>query len=234
MGTLSRTLLVACALIAGSVVGAAAADFRFPPEPVTPVPEAIAIPDYSNLWYLRGDVGYSINEDPDLSLASASFNGEKMDESWSIGAGFGYNFTDNIRGDLTLDHRFEADVTGSNSVTSAQSTIALASTVGLANLYYDFRDREHFAPYLGAGIGWTYNETDAQIGAASNDESFELALAAMAGFSYRLDDGWLFDAGYRFLYLGDAQTGSTATAGAVSIEDIYAHELRVGFRYELQ
>ncbi len=234
MGILSRTILLACALVTGSVTGAAAADFRFPPEPVTAVPSAIAIPDYSNLWYFRGDVGYSVNEDPDLSLASTSFNNEKMDESWSIGAGFGYNFTDNIRGDLTLDHRFEADVTGTNSLTAARSTATLASTVGLANLYYDFRDREHFAPYLGGGIGWSYNEMDGQTGAASSDESFELALAAMAGFSYRLDDGWLFDAGYRFLYLGGAQTGSTATAGALSMDDIYAHELRLGFRYELQ
>ncbi len=234
MGSLSRIFLLACALVFGSVTVAAAADFRFPPEPVTSVPSAIAIPDYSNLWYLRGDVGYSINEDPDISLSGTSFTGEEIDESWSIGAGFGYNFTDNIRGDLTLDHRFEMDVTGTNPLTSAQSAATLASTVGLANLYYDFQDREEFAPYLGAGIGWTYNEMDGQTGAATQDESFELALAAMAGFSYRLGGEWLFDAGYRFLYLGGAQTGSTATAGALSIDDIYAHELRIGFRYELQ
>lgn len=234
MGYMGRTLLLACALVAGPVSGAAAADFRFPPEPVTAVPSAIAIPEYSNLWYLRGDLGFSVNEDPELSLTGTPFNSEEIDESWSLGAGFGYNFNDKIRGDLTLDYRFGADVTGINSVTAARSAVELSSTVGLANLYYDFFDRERFAPYLGGGIGFSYNETDVQNGAFSDDENFELALAAMAGFSYRLNHGWLLDAGYRFLYLGEAGTESTAAAGALKIDDIYAHEVRIGFRYELQ
>lgn len=232
MGTLSRTLLVACALVAGPVAGAAASDFRFPPEPVMPVPEAIPIPDYTP-WYLRGDVGYALNEDPDVSQSGTTFSGVKLDESWSIGAGFGYNFGDNVRGDITLDHRFKADVTGTNPTTAVRSTVDLASTVVLANLYYDFKDRDHFTPYAGAGLGFTFNETNVETGATAGDDSFELAAAAMAGFSYRLRSEWLFDAGYRFLYLGGAQTSSTATTGALKIDDIYSHELRLGFRYEL-
>ena len=232
MGTLSRVILLACTLIAGSLTGAAAADFRFPPEPVAQIPNPIAIPDYSNLWYLRGDVGYSLNEDPDVSAGATDLTGTEMDESWSIGAGFGYNFTDNVRGDITLDHRFETDVTGVTA--GATTTVALASTVLLANVYYDFRDREHLSPYLGAGIGFTFNDTDAETVAAAEEETVDLALAAMAGFSYRLDNDWLFDAGYRFLYLGDAKTNATTTTGGISIDDIYAHELRIGFRYELR
>ena len=74
MGTLSRTLLVACVLVAGPVTGAAAAEFRFPPEPVLPVPAANPIPDYS-AWYLRGDIGFAINEDPDMSRSGTTFSG---------------------------------------------------------------------------------------------------------------------------------------------------------------
>ncbi len=232
MATWSRTLLVACALVAGPVTGAAAADFRYPPSPVVAVPSAVAIPDYS-AWYLRGDIGYAFNEDPDMSRSGTAFTGTGMDDNWSIGGGIGYYFRDNIRGDVTIEHRLDADVTGTNPVTATRSVAELNSTVGLANLYYDFRGRDHFSPYVGAGLGFTLNEMNEVNGATLEDDNIDLAAALMAGFSYRLREGWLFDAGYRLLYLGEAQTESTAATGALGVEDIYSHELRIGFRYEL-
>jgi len=232
MAIWSRTLLVACALVAGPVTGAAAADFRYPPSPVVAVPSAVAIPDYS-AWYLRGDIGYAFNEDPDMSRSGTAFTGTGMDDNWSIGGGIGYYFRDNIRGDVTIEHRLDADVTGTNPVTATRSVAELNSTVGLANLYYDFRGRDHFSPYVGAGLGFTLNEMNEVNGATLEDDNIDLAAALMAGFSYRLREGWLFDAGYRLLYLGEAQTESTAATGALGVEDIYSHELRIGFRYEL-
>ncbi len=232
MATWSRTLLVACALVAGPVTGAAAADFRYPPSPVVAVPSAVAIPDYS-AWYLRGDIGFAFNEDPDMSRSGTAFTGTGMDDNWSIGGGIGYYFRDNIRGDVTIEHRLDADVTGTNPVTATRSVAELNSTVGLANLYYDFRGRDHFSPYVGAGLGFTLNEMNEVNGATLEDDNIDLAAALMAGFSYRLREGWLFDAGYRLLYLGEAQTESTAATGALGVEDIYSHELRIGFRYEL-
>jgi opacity protein-like surface antigen len=232
MVSLSRTLLMACALVSGPVTGATAADFRFPPEPVVAVPSAIPVPDY-NTWYLRGDVGFSFNEEPDLSQAGVPFFGVDLDDSWSIGGGFGYNFRDNIRGDVTVDHRFEADLVGTNASTAAVSRTSLVSTVVLANLYYDFSDWNNFTPYLGGGVGLSYNEIDVQTGTTIADKSVSLAAAAMAGLSYHFGNEWMLDAGYRFLYLGDAKTKSTATASSLNIDDIYSHELRVGFRYEL-
>jgi opacity protein-like surface antigen len=232
MGTWSRTLFAACALIAGPITGAVAADFRFPPAPVVQVPEPIPIPDYS-AWYLRGDIGYAFNEDPDLSFAGVSLSRSEMDDTWSLGVGLGYNFQDNIRGDITLDYRFKTDLHGISPGTGTPRAAELSSTVTLANLYYDFRGRDHFSPYIGAGLGFTFNETNAQTGTIGGDDSFDLAAAAMAGISYRMDNQWLFDAGYRFLYLGEAQTGSSGAIGALSIDDIYSHELRIGFRYEL-
>lgn len=231
MGSFSRTLLVACALVAGPGTGVAG-QLSFPPQPVVPVPAAVPIPDYSP-WYLRGDIGFALNEDPDISRAAATFSGAEMDESWSFGAGLGYNFGDNLRGDITVDHRFEADLNSIDPATGAANRTTLASTVILANLYYDFRDRNHFTPYVGLGLGVTNNELDEQSGATASDFSFDLAAAAMAGFSYRLRNEWTFDAGYRFLYLGEAQTEAIGATNALSVDDIYSHELRIGFRYDL-
>lgn len=242
MGHFRYSLLVAAAIAAGSAIGAEAADFRFPPvsEPMVPIPAAIPIPDYS-AWYLRGDIAWSFQENPDLKQSGISFSGEDMEDTWNFGVGFGHYFTDNIRGDVTVDYRLFAEVTGVDAATGSKHTAKLSSTVVLANIYYDLRGRDDFTPYLGAGFGFTFNETNGQriklggavTGSAGGDTNLALAAAAMAGFSYRMNDGWLFDAGYRFLYLGDAETVRNGTVGALKIDDLFAHELRVGFRYEL-
>ena len=88
-----------------------------------------------------------------------------------------------------------------------------------------------------------------------------VAGAAMAGFSLRLrggeqvvhggsfkdgpvnvsaSRGLYLDAGYRFLYLGGVETGEIVHVGGGTIiaedptvEDIHAHEFRVGLRYDI-
>ena len=87
-----------------------------------------------------------------------------------------------------------------------------------------------------------------------------VAGAAMAGFSLRLRGGetttagsfkdgpvtvsngrgLYLDAGYRFLYLGGVETGAiietgggTTVAEDPTVEDIHAHEFRVGLRYDI-
>ena len=66
------------------------------------------------------------------------------------------------------------------------------------------------------------------------DGTTAFAAALMAGFSYRMNNRWMFDAGYRYLFLGDAKTESSATAGSLRIDDIRAQEFRLGVRYEFQ
>lgn len=226
MGNLHRKILAACALILTPIAGVqAGGDFRFPQAPVVAVPSPMAIAEYPT-WYLRGDVGLGFHQDPDLSQSGAVVSNADMEDALTLGGGLGYFFTDNIRGDFTVDHRFETDITGTNTVTLARVSTDLQSTVLLGNLYYDFRGRDDVSPYIGVGVGMSLNQS------GSTDTSrAELAAAAMAGLSYRLRDDWLVDAGYRFLYLGDARTSNAAN---VSIEDIMAHEIRVGVRYEFQ
>ena len=140
----------------------------------------------------------------------------------------------------------------------------LRNLVGLANLYYDFDMRSRFTPYLGVGLGFSRNTTTAGVidiqgcdaasgGAAANcgaaiegSGKTSAAGALMAGFSAKLGDRWSLDAGYRFLYLGDAQTGDVKITRAVpapgapssiapiSIHDMYAHQFRVGMRMDVR
>ena len=63
----------------------------------------------------------------------------------------------------------------------------------------------------------------------------------MTGFTVALRDRMTLDAGYRFLYLGQAKSGNfyetgnpINAAGPVNIDEIHAHEFRVGLRYDIR
>lgn len=226
MSTFKRTIVGALMAAFLPFSGAhAGGDFRFPPEPVVAVPSAYPIAEYP-AWYLRGDIGWSFYEDFDLDQNGTSLSDGGIEDIFSIGGGLGYIFSDNVRGDVTVEHRFDAELEGRNNTANTRFATDLSSTVLLGNLYYDVRGREDFTPYIGGGLGMAFNETS--IG---DEYRTEFAAAAMAGISYRMRDNVLLDAGYRFLYLGEARTD---TAVPTAIEDIVEHEIRVGVRYEFQ
>lgn len=144
----------------------------------------------------------------------------------------------------------------------------LKSDVVLANLYYDFDMGGRFTPYIGGGIGWVHHETDAGTvvncgcvtGTIASGSNSDFAAALMAGVAVNLwggqqqvmgggmKDGPMYidtgrklalDLGYRFLFLGDAETGPVSVVGGgvssddPTMHDIHAHEFRVGLRYSL-
>lgn len=188
--------------------------------------------------YLRGDFGWasqdigSMYEPPAYELSNKSISSTTM---W--GAGIGYYFSRNVRGDLTLDWRNNADVRG--SVTDGLATVqgerqfGVKNLVGLMNVYYDFDLRSHFTPYIGVGLGFARNTTSSgsvaisgcdaldALGQPACQADFEGATkwnaagALMAGFSAKLHDRLHLDAGYRFLYLGDSHTGDIRITRAV-------------------
>lgn len=125
--------------------------------------------------------------------------------------------------------------------------VGLKSDVFLANLYYDFDCRCHITPYLGVGLGFVrHNTTSGTVinanglaGDIDSATSTHVAAALMGGFSVKVHDRMAIDAGYRFLYLGDTATGAVkdrqgnvTIAQDPTIENIHAHEFRVGLRYD--
>jgi len=225
-------------MAAGTATSAfAGGSFGYPGSANVQVPAPIPIPDYANMFYLRGDIGWASYESSDIGETGINFTNGSLDDTVSVGAGFGVNFRDKIRGDITADFMFDTDVAATNPTTGNIHSTDLSSIVVLTNLYYDMLGRDRFTPYVGGGIGFSYNETDTLTtsagGNTSGSGSTEFAAALMAGFSYRMDDRWMLDAGYRFLFLGDAKTKS-GSANSMRIDDIQVHELRFGVRYEFQ
>jgi opacity protein-like surface antigen len=256
MHKLLLTAVAAGAVIA-SLGSANAADFpQYPPQVVAP-PPLIPLEVVSG-WYLRGDIGYKIYGDPEGEYENAAFgfavpgNGEFFDESlddtFAVGVGVGYQFNEFLRSDLTLDYEFNSDFEGGLvcggpcggpgfSVEHAD----ISAWTGLVNAYVDLGTYAGLTPYLGAGIGASYLRTsdvysdqpDGTRAERDGDSQWNFAWALMAGAGYQFTDSLVLDLNYRYLNLGDAVAGSVG-GEPVEINNIDAHEIRVGLRYMLQ
>lgn len=282
-----------------------------------PIPAPIPV-EQAARWYLRGDIGYTWYNDPvmtqfggidynDAATVPTSHHvdtdfrlrGANIEEAYSFGGGVGYYFNQHLRGDVTVDYREEADVSGVNTNSynvgydhtatvpghltvpaNSVTQFGFSSTAVLFNLYYDFLPRggvaygsskdgpvyhpgSRFQPYVGAGIGFSVNETTDGITAFdcgscsgglrymthAGESETNFAAALMAGVAVELRHNFKLDIGYRFMYLGSAQTGAinglyeadgtevtdnvTHSDSKFKLDDITAHEIRVGLRYDI-
>lgn len=117
------------------------------------------------------------------------------------------------------------------------------SYTGMFNAYYDFGNWGGITPYLGAGVGMSYNVMDevyftnnpALTSRIEGDSKLSLAWAVMAGFGWQVTDRAVLDFGYRYMDYGKAHSGKIDSAGfvnpAVRVDDMTAHEFKVGLRY---
>lgn len=176
-----RFMLVAahCALAVTLTVSPSKAADLAPVEPTSVASEPDYLEDFEagTTWYLRGDIGYD-TANVDFSRNWTSQTGmteEQTGESWSFGAGIGYNFG-SLRTDLTIDTVGEIDASskradstcdGFTGTCSTTETTAISAVPILANAYVDIGSWGGFTPYIGAGLGvaqvsyddWTTRET---------------------------------------------------------------------------
>jgi opacity protein-like surface antigen len=260
------SLAVGAALgLTGMIGFAHAADMPVEYPPIIEAPAPLPLPAVGG-WYLRGDIGYKYYNAPKGAASNPGWgsigNGgqlgnEKMLGAADIGVGVGYKFNDYLRTDLTLDYETPAKFRGSLFCTSVgpcgggkwlqnSEQAKIEAWSALANVYADLGDFHGIKPYIGAGAGASYLRTSAVISdnkdnntgkMPAGDSKWNFAWALMAGVEYPVSDRLSLDLGYRFLNLGDAQTGSITDASGnvtrMEYKDITAHEVRVGLRYYL-
>lgn len=252
-----RSMISGAVLVAASATAVMAADLNggggSMKDGYMPMPTAAS----RAAWYVRGDVGYASFDDTSM-LEAGRFDlfATDIESSWSVGGGIGRYFSKNIRGDLTWDHRFESDVTGRTGSGSGSALaggtrhFGMTSDVFLANVYYDLDNTSRVTPYIGIGLGGAYNRTTSGTvsdpcgctGLIAGGNKWNMAAALMSGASFTVTDRLRLDAGYRFLYQGDAQTGAVTGTGAaagtssseIAMRDIWSHEFRLGVRYDIR
>ncbi len=189
-------------------ISSGAANAADAPPPVLQAPPVPWVELGSN-WYLRGDFNYRM-----FDVAGT----DGPEDAGGLGLGVGYNFSSWLRGDLTLDYQFGSrfSVLDNPSVAGAK----LWTSALMANAYADLGTWFGVTPYVGAGVGPSYNYL-------GGEGRWNFSWALMAGAAYQLSPNLSADFGYRYADLGSA----VALDG--SLVDVTAHEFRVGLRYKL-
>lgn len=254
-------LAVAAATLLASSAAYSADVFQPEPQPIMDAPE-VAVAEASG-WYLRGDLGYSFNRLRGAEFYQGSnalvsdFDDIDLKDSFTIGAGIGYQVNSYLRTDLTFDYMNKSDFRGSTSGSGAgfgacvtactsEDLSALRAYTLMANAYIDLGNYAYFTPYVGAGMGGSYvrwdnlnNTSCADDGSGCDDTvehggrgSWRFAYQLMAGASIDVTCNVKADVGYRFRHtLGGAMFGYEQNGGPGSDDGFYSHELHAGARY---
>lgn len=235
-----------------------------------PVPAPIPVPVYRGNWYLRGDLGVSFNNDPSISttgaaLGSASTSTSGYLPAWydsdfgtnvTVGAGVGYVWSPYLRTDVTFDYNpeGEAKINGTlrqpgDWVVRVDDNVTWDGVVTLFNAYWDFGNHSGFTPYVGGGLGFSWNQLrrvhNSSYGAnpACGDcrdtfasdkvHDLTLAFALTAGVSYDIGRSTYLDLNYRYVWIGgtDIELPVDGVTHTVSLGDLSQHQLRAGLRF---
>ncbi|MBV1706915.1 MAG: outer membrane beta-barrel protein [Hyphomicrobiales bacterium] len=270
MGLYRALAVAATAAVAFSGM-ARAADLLPPPPP--PAPYAAPYEASDSGWYLRGDVGVGMTH---LSSFNPTFPGPgtvtgagvdfaSIDSGAYIDGGVGYQFNNWFRADVTAEYRGSTAFRGSESYTGTQAgppatytghdyyTSSIAHTLALVNGYVDLGTWSRLTPFVGAGLGMSYNMvsglTDIGYGSsgtagqgnggggyAANHGNFSFAWALMAGLDYRVNSNLKLELGYRYLNMGRAKSASIVCQGVapatcpneVQSYNLSSHDLHLG------
>jgi opacity protein-like surface antigen len=104
----------------------------------------------------------------------------------------------------------------------------------------EWRNESEFTPFIGGGIGWARNTTETTRvvipgGPAitqDNDED-NLAWGVMAGVDWEFIDHWSAGLAYRYIDLGEVDSGSFSGGDSVGADDFTSHDvlLTVSYRF---
>lgn len=262
MGSL-KTLALAGGLALGVSAAAQAADLAYAPPPPPPEPLGLKGTISSGI-YLRGDIGVGVQSvgkyhQDDVAGFGGAFFGKSDSAAFFGGVGVGYRFNNWLRFDVTGEYRGAGQI-GVNDIVynpfnngNQTNTYKgnLTSLVTLFNGYFDLGTWNCLTPYIGAGIGFAQNRitglTDQgallgnyvgpTLGYANSGSKTNVAWALMAGVGYEVNKNLTLEVGYRYLNLGDAQSGRLINAfngqvqAPLKAKDIESHDFRIGMRW---
>ena len=161
------TIISALSIIAATRIASAADILEEPP-----VVELPPVEKFGG-WYLRGDISADWVKEFDSVYAGTNYTLSEIDQGYNFGIGVGYQITDFIRADITLE-RFGADFNGATAgscafdaggaaiVGSCRSVESadFSAWTGMANAYIDIGNFSGITPYAGVGLGASYVSWD--------------------------------------------------------------------------
>jgi opacity protein-like surface antigen len=188
-----------------------------------------------------------------------------MADSAFVGFGVGFAWNSWIRADITAEYRADAAFKALGSYTEfcpGGRCFDLydghhSAWVFLANAYIDLGTWWCITPFVGAGVGAAYTRSsgltdigfisDGSTGfgfASQEFNKWNLAWAVHAGLAYNVTNNFKVELAYRYLNMGDVQTGiiDCASAGCAAgggprafytLTNFESHDIKLGVRWML-
>lgn len=165
--------------------------------------------------------------------------------------GFRFDFTLGYRGKRKVDGEpREFTVTDVYTGTPYETPVDgdplhtdLTTYTAMFNIYHDLGKWGRVVPYVGVGLGVAYHkvgdvsftENANLVNVIEGNSDLSFAWSLMAGFGYQISNRAVLDVGYRYIDMGSATSGRVDSSGyanpRVKIDDIAAHEFKIGLRY---
>ena len=226
----TRLLAAATTAVLLAIPAANAADLGVPP--------LMPVPIEASGWYLRGDIGLTNQQVGSLNLVPFPFGGTtfttpflSFDSSPLFGVGVGYQVNDWLRFDVTGEYRSKAHFSGQQISMSGGVTLpdqynaSKSEWLFLANAYVDLGTWWCVTPFVGAGIGASWNSISnfTDFGATmsgtggtpiisltnfADASKWNFAWALYAGLAYQVTPSFTIELAYRYVDLGNATTGT--------------------------
>ncbi len=255
----TRLLAAAAATVLFAIPAAHAADLGPPPPPYQPAPIE------TSGWYLRGYVGMINQQVNNVGFSPNPFPADNIttqfatfDSSPLFGMGVGYQWNNWLRFDVTGEYRSNShfhSIQVDHSVTPVQFAdeynASKNEVLFLANAFIDLGTWWCVTPFVGAGIGGSYNTINSFVDVgnsvgdgissttfADDHSKWSFAWALYAGLAYQVTPNFTVDLNYRYVNLGSAQTGPAHAFDGTVIptnpfvfDTLTSHDLMLGVRW---
>ena len=195
-------------------------------------PMAPASAEQTPGWYAGGGIGGTFTPDADTGTGAGK-SVLQYNPGFNYEASTGYSWNNGFRTELEVFHsradldKISGGVGGNNG--------HLSNTDLFANGFYDLNTGTMYTPYIGAGIGAAYVNSNhignLKDGSSLNGTNIEFAYQGIVGVSAQLDDNWSVTADYRYIGTPDPKV-HTSTGRGVYTEN-QSHNILLGIRYSL-
>lgn len=215
---------------------------------------------------MRGDIGMSNQRVNRLfnvlygTVTTVNTAIKDFDAAPTFGIGAGYQFNNWLRFDVTAEYRGKANFHGLDIVRSGGSVYtdeyraSKSEWLALANIYADLGTWWRVTPFIGAGIGTSYNTisnfTDTcaivavcvggSLATGATNSKWNFAWALHAGLAYKATQNFTVELAYRYVNLGDALSGDLVTylgtnaiVNPMEFKGLSSHDLKLGVRWML-
>jgi opacity protein-like surface antigen len=144
-----------------------------------------------------------------------------------------------FRAEVEVARRFRFDIdTPEGTAPAADRESNPAGTSALASAIVEWRNDSDFTPFAGVSAGWAWNPADSGRldlsgpGTAENDAATDsFAYGGILGFDLGLGENLSAGVAYRYLNLGNGDSGSIDAADSVSTDDYISHDVLLSILY---